>query len=174
METLPLEVQESAEAAIRRRAEGYLPPVHERVWLTQNAEEILDPAVLALLDAPHSELQGDTTIRPWLWAHVDDFVPRTAWATTCDSARNQALRVITERHDLIERCAHAAALLRTEGEDSAARIRARREVDAAERANAELELVAALAEGVASPRVDVDAAGLVILSSEPIPRDELR
>jgi ATP-dependent helicase HepA len=174
IETFPWEMRDSAEAATRRRAESYLPPLHERVWLNQNAEEILDPAVLALLDAPHSELRGDTTIRPWLWMHVDDFVPRAVWATTCDSARTKALRIIAERLDLTERCAHAAALLRREGEDSAARIRARREVGATERAKAELDLVAALAEGLSSPRVEVDAAGLVILSSAPIPADELR
>src|SRR5262249_40634700 len=43
VETLPWESRESSVAAIRRRAEGYLPPIQERVWLTSGGEEVRDP-----------------------------------------------------------------------------------------------------------------------------------
>jgi ATP-dependent helicase HepA len=174
VETLPWETRESSEAALRRRAEGYLPPVHERVWLTRDLDEIREPALLALLDAPHSELHGDVTIRPWLWLHVDDFVQREAWAATCDGARERAVNIVAQRHGLTELCARAAELLRTEGEDAAARIRARADYSATERAEDEVKLVHALGVGVNAPKIDVDAAGVVILSAEPIPADELR
>jgi ATP-dependent helicase HepA len=172
VETLPWEARKSSEAALRRRAESYLPPVHERVWLTRSLDEIRHPALLPLLDAPHSELHGDVTIRPWLWQHIDDFIPRDAWAVTCEKAREEAVRIVAQRHGLTELCATAAAQLRTEGEDAAARIRARADHDAADRAEDELNLVNALAVGLSAPKIDIDAAGVVILSAEPIPTDE--
>jgi ATP-dependent helicase HepA len=174
METLPWEAREPAESAIRRRAESYLPPVQERVWLEPSGGELNDPLTLALLEEPHAELRGDATIRPWLWPYVDQFVPRTDWATTCARMRENALKVIATRHELTDRCAHASARLRADGDDAAARIQARREPDAVERATSELALVEALSRGVGSPLIDVDVAGIVILASEPIPPEELR
>jgi ATP-dependent helicase HepA len=174
VETMPWEARESSEAALRRRAESYLPPVQERVWLTRGLEEIRHPLLLALLDAPYSELQGDATIRPWLWRHVDDFVPRDSWRATCEGARDRAVETVAHRHGLTELCAHAAETLRAEGEDAAARVRARTDQDAAERADDEVRLVDALAVGVSAPKIDIDAAGVVILSTEPLPAVELR
>jgi ATP-dependent helicase HepA len=174
IEILPTESRDSAEPAVRRRAEAYLPPFQERVWLTADIEEVHDPSVIALLAAPHRELWGDVTLRPWLWAHVDELVPRDEWPTTCAKARQRALEIVVARHELTEKCAHAAQLLQGDGEDAIARIQARREEEAAERAATEADLVAAVASGIASPRIDVDAAGIVILSSEPLPADELR
>jgi ATP-dependent helicase HepA len=174
IETLPWENRESGEPAVRRRAEAYLPPLQARVWLNADIEEVQDPAVVALLNAPHRELWGDVTIRPWLWAHVDELVPRDAWPATCARARQRAVEIVAARHELTDRCADAARSLQADGEDAAARIQARREPGAAERAAAETDLVTALASGISSPRVDVDAAGIVILSAEPLPRDELR
>lgn len=174
IETLPWESRESAEPAVRRRAEAYLPPFQERVWLSADIEEVHDPSVVSLLAAPYSELWGDVTLRPWLWSHVDELVPRSEWPATCARARQRALEIVAARHELTERCIHAAQLLRADGEDAVARIQARREEGVAERAVAEADLVTAVASGIASPRIDVDAAGIVILSSEPLPADELR
>jgi ATP-dependent helicase HepA len=174
VETLPWESRESSQPAVRRRAEAYLPPLQARVWLNAEIEEVHDPAVVALLAAPYSEFRGDVTLRPWLWAHVDELVPRDAWPATCASARQRALEIVAARHELTERCAHAAQLMQADGEDAAARIQARGEQGASERAAAEADLVTALASGIASPRIDVDAAGIVILSSESLPSDELR
>ena len=114
--------------------------------------ELKEPSTLALLEEPHSELRGDATIRPWLWSYVDQFVPRSDWATTCARVREKAVNLIATRHELTDRCAHAAAMLRAEGDDAAARIQARRESDSAQRATGELALVEALSAGVASPR----------------------
>ena len=101
-------------------------------------------------------------------------MPRDAWAVTCERARQRSINIINQRHDLTERCVHAARLLRSEGEDAVARMRARTEEGASERAEGELKLVYALATGLTEPKIDVDAAGVVILSSEPIPAEELR
>jgi hypothetical protein len=151
-----------------------LPPLQERVWFTRDLDEIRNPGLLKLLDAPHSELQGDATIRPWLWLHVDDFVPRDAWVAACERARDMAVKIVAERHGLSELCTRAAETLRAEGEDAAARVRARADQDAAARADDELKLVDALVAGVGAPKIDIDAAGIVILSAEPLPADELR
>ena len=111
IETLPWEAREYAESAIRRRAESYLPPVQERVWLDLSGDEVSDPRIIALLEEPHSELSGDATIRPWLWAYVDELIPRDGWPSTCARVRHAALATISTRHELTDRCAHAAALL---------------------------------------------------------------
>ena len=55
IETLPWEAREPAESAIRRRAESYLPPVQERVWLDPSGGELNEPSTLAFLEEPHSE-----------------------------------------------------------------------------------------------------------------------
>ena len=174
VETLPWDEQETAEPAVRRRAEAYLPPVQDRVWVDPRGAEIRDPATLSLLDAPYSEDRGDATIRPWLWAYVDRFVARPEWPATCESARAKAIEILSTRHELADRSAHAADRLRADGEDAVARIHARRDAGADEGAAAEACLVDSLVQGVASPKIDVDAVGVVILTSEPIPPEELR
>jgi ATP-dependent helicase HepA len=174
VETLPWDGREAAERAVRRRAEAYLPPVQERVWVDVAGNEIREATTLSLLEAPYSELWGDATIRPWLWSYVDVFVSRTDWARTCEDARTKAAQILCARHELADRTAHAAGALRLEGEDAVARIQARRETGAAERAGAEASLVTALAHGITSPKIEVDAVGVVVLSSEAIPQDELR
>jgi hypothetical protein len=174
IETLPWESRESATAAVRRRAEAYLPPLQERVWMDRRGKQITHPNLVAFLEAPYSEMRGDATLRPWLWMHVDELIPRAEWQDSCEKCRSSALEIVSELHELRERCRLGAALLRAEGEDAVARVRARREAGAAAVAESESELVAALARGVESPSIDVDAVGLVVLSSEPLPREETR
>ena len=167
-------MNEGSEAALRRRAESYLSPLIESVWLRPDGTEIQDEFILDLLDEPHSELQGDVTLRPWLWTYVDEHVPRTQWEDTCTRLRDQATELILDRNDVAARCGLAAAQLIQDGEDESARIRARREPAAGPRADTAVELARGLGDGVLSPLIEIDAAGIVVLSSNPLPADETR
>ena len=95
--------------------------------------------------------------------------------TVCERCRSTAIEIISERHELRERCSHRGRLA------SRGRRRRGRSSPSSTRSwsrslwlKANLELVAALARGVESPSIDVDAVGLVVLSSEPLPREETR
>lgn len=165
---------DSARPGIRRRVEAYFPPVLERVWLSAAGREITHAGVLSLLNQPYSELRGDMTIRPTLWSYVDPLVPRDKWRSSCRRARQAAVDGVRLRSELVERGEIASAALLADGRENAARLEARRDADASRRAVRDIAIMEALADGVRSPRAEIDVAGFVVLAAEPIPADELR
>jgi ATP-dependent helicase HepA len=160
------------EAALRRRAESYLAPVSERVWLGTGGKPVANDALLKVLDAPYSAERGDQTLRPAMWHVLDVHVPRDRWAAWCAGQQKQAHAVVHARTDLDRRCAEAAARAAADIEDQVARLAARG--NATDGADAELERAvgAALVQGLRNPDHEVDAVGIVVLSDAPLAAQE--
>ena len=158
--------------AVRRRAESYLAPTISRVWLDGTLSEVVDQKRLQILEAPYHELREDKTIRPAQWSRIDEHVSRAEWPAWCAMARKRAIAIAFAREDLRERCAAAAAAAASDSDDTLARLEAR--VDAASRDAEAVEraLGPALSEGLERPAAGIDAAGVMIVSSEPLPGDD--
>jgi ATP-dependent helicase HepA len=158
--------------AVRRRAESYLAPTISRVWLDSTLNEVVDQKRLQILNAPYQELRDDKTIRPAQWSRIDEHIGRAEWPAWCGMATKRAIAIGFGRQDLRERCAAAAATAARDSDDTLARLAAR--VDAASRDAQAVEraLGPALSEGLARPAAGIDAAGVVILSSDALSGDE--
>lgn len=163
------EIQRVSRDAVRRRAESYLAPMTSRVWLDRSLIEIVDEKRLQILEAPYNEMRNDKTIRPSDWSRIDDHIGRAEWPAWCADARERAFAVAFGRHDLQVRREAAAGGLARDSDDTLARLAAR--ADAASRDAEALEraLGPGLATGLTHPVAEVDAVGIVILSSEPMP-----
>ena len=108
------------EAALRRRAESYLPPITARVWLTSNGNTIQGERLLKILNAPYAQGHGDQTIRPPMWHRLDVHIPRERWSGWCAEQQNRAHELVRERNDLERRCADAAERAAIDSADQAA------------------------------------------------------
>jgi ATP-dependent helicase HepA len=158
--------------AVRRRAQSYLAPTISRVWLDTTLSEVADPKRLQILNAPYDELREDKTIRPEQWARIDEHIDRAEWPAWCAKATKQAIAIAFGRDDLRERCAAAAASATRDCEEALARLEARTDAASRDAETVERVLGPALSKGLARPVAGIDAAGIVIVSSEPLPRDE--
>jgi ATP-dependent helicase HepA len=161
----------SVEASMRRRAESYLAPITERVWLMIDGRAVVHAGLLKLLEAPYADRRGDQTLRPAMWDRLDVYVPRASWGAWCAEQERRALAVVTERKDLTARCGFAAEQAAEDSADQVARLLARGGASAASSANVEAQVGAALVAGLESPRFEVDAVGIVVLASTPIPQE---
>jgi ATP-dependent helicase HepA len=168
------ESRAEAAAPLARRAESYMTPVVERVWLDVHGVEVIDTALLALLEEPVSDVAGDETIRPNQWSRIAEHVGPASWEARCALLRDAAIAITQARGDVAQRCESAAFELEADGLDAAARMRARQEAQAATRAAAEERLTAALATGLRAPRTTIDAAGVVLLTGEPLREEDER
>lgn len=157
-----------AENDLRRRAESYLAPISARVWLDRNGIEIQEREVLALLNARYDGLH-DQTIPHELWHRLEDHIPGGDWATFCRRLRDISLEVIMKRHDLVQKCAGAASELLKDSDDAAVRLGARGDATSSEAEETEYGIGRKLAAGIAKPMTEVDASGVVLLASEPMP-----
>jgi hypothetical protein len=167
-----IDVSDAARAALRRRAESYLAPTTVRVWFNARGRELESERLLTLLNAPYSDRLGDQTIRPDAWHLVSDHVGVQGWAHFCATLRDRAEAAISTRPGFQERCRTAADQALFDSKDGAARLIARADEGQAHAPEAELRLGQALADGMLAPDFEVDAAGVVIMSSKPLPRDD--
>ncbi len=166
------ELQPISADAVRRRAESYLAPTVSRVWLDSMLSEVVDQKRLQILDAPYHELREDKTIRPTQWSRIDEHIGRAEWPAWCAMATERAIATAFGRDDLRERCAAAAAAAARDSDDTLARLAARVDAASHDAEAVERALGPALSEGLARPASGIDAAGVVIVSSEPLPGDE--
>lgn len=156
------------EAALRRKAESYFPAMTERVWLTLAGRPVTHDGLLQLLEAPYADRRGDQTLRPAMWERLDVHVPRSSWAAWCSSQQQHALSLVADRTDVTNRCQAGARQVAEDADDHVARLIARggrRAVAAAEQAAA---VGRSLAAGLQDPDYEVDAVGIVVLSSSPL------
>ena len=160
--------------AIRRRAESYLAPLTERVWLDRELREITDPKILQSLNAPYSDQRNDKTLRPSTWWAIDEHVARSEWPGWCARARDTAIETAFARHDLTQRCHDAANTAARDAADAYARLQARDDAPSRQAAAIEAALGPAIATGLEHPTAEIDAAGIVILSDTPLINDEDR
>ncbi|WP_437763396.1 protein DpdE [Sorangium sp. So ce281] len=166
---------DSAPEALRRRADETFPVEYRSIWLDVMLAEVRDPRVLDHLERPYQALTKggrDLNLRPDRWSAVDAAVPVTDWGELCVRARTAAERALRGTPGFVERCQTAAARVRVAGvavEDQLhSRIaRLSGAARASEEAAIELErqLIRALAAGVTTPLVRLDAVGAVYLAS---------
>lgn len=157
---------EQVRAALRRRAESYLQPLTERIWLNRGGKPVQNQALLRILAAPYADRRGDQTLRPSMWHRLDVHVPRGSWSRWCEQQQLAAHTALHESADLTSRCRDAVARATADLEEDLARVAARGDQEALV---VEQRVGAALIDGLRSPRREVDAAGIVVLSSEPLP-----
>jgi ATP-dependent helicase HepA len=170
--TLATDATDAVRAALRRRAESYLAPLTVRVWFDARGTELKSERLLTILNAPYSDRQGDQTIRPEAWHLVADHVGVEGWGSFCRTLRDSAPAVMSARPGFQERCQVAADQALFDCEDGAARLLARSDYDQAAAADDELRLGHALVRGMLAPAYEVDAAGVVVMSSKPLPRED--
>jgi ATP-dependent helicase HepA len=170
LDFVPLDERDITRPALQRRAESYLPPLTERVWLNIAGGEVKADALLKILNGPFSESLGDETVRPSEWHLITEHVSARAWYDQCAQWRGSATRIATERGSLRDRCMRAAEQCDGDTAEAAARlaVRARHSAEALEKS--ELELGAAISRGIREPLVEVDAVGVVVLSSRAKPQ----
>jgi ATP-dependent helicase HepA len=154
--------------ALRRRAESYLAPVTERVWLTARGQPVQGEKLLRVLDAPYNDRASDQTIRPEAWHRIDEHVRRDEWASWCFALRDRAHSVAAMRAGLKAACEAAAAQAESDSAEAAGRLFARRERASREAGEREIEVGAALARGLRAPTFGTDAAGIVVMASKPL------
>jgi ATP-dependent helicase HepA len=159
------------ESALRRRAQSYLAPVFERVWLDVEANQVRDEALLGLLNAPYADNRGDRTLRPQMWHRLHDHVPADHWADWCAAQRQQARALVRARNHLDQKCAQAARLAGEDSDDLVARLSVRKDDDGRRAVDLERSIGKALTEGIRNPESEVDAIGIVVLSNAVLPNE---
>lgn len=159
-----------------RLADAAFPPIVETIWIDQELQPA-DEECLFELARPYSK-PHDTNLTPGLWPEA---IARTGcdnWRELCDSVRGVAERLLVEKFDL-----HALARSKADALTSAraltkeqllSRLEAMPEACASERAALEREIEQArsltrkLVSGILCPRIRLDSAGVVVLSSTPL------
>lgn len=170
----------SSKQALRRRADDAFPVDYRTVWLNSDLEQIKNAKVLAVLGLSYSKQPRpdggrDVNLGIDRWERIATLVQVGDWADFCWRARNVAEGVIRNDPTFQERCARSAAHARhlslATSNALASRITrlsgATREAE--ERAS-ELESVLnnAIIQGIESPSIRVDSAGVLVLASTPL------
>ncbi len=132
-----------------------------------------DAGLLQILNAPYDADLGDQTLRPSVWHLLDDHIS-APWADVCRRLRDRARSIVVDRADLRQRCRSAAELLLTDSADAAARLASRRDAPNTGAEATERRIGQVLADGIVTPAIEVDAAGIVLLSSQTMPTERDR
>lgn len=176
MEWLQNELAASPEA-IFRRADAAFPPIVETLWIDH---ELMVPSASLQheLDLLFSQEAGDRNLNQSRWPlALEQFSP-CHWQSLCESTRNEAEKMLRERHglkalaerccaDLIEKqamdeqqCAsHLEAFKGNSGEQAGFRA----EMDQRR------SMVETIISAIRTPSVRLDAAGVVFLSASALP-----
>lgn len=157
--------------AVQRRADGFLAPRLETIWTSLDGSEVRDLALVAALDRPYDPAAGDVNLNvDRRWA-LDELVGTADWEARCRSARELSEEGLRDRPEFEAAAALAASNFEAASRSSSTQRRTRLAfVDARQRTREEEELRAddaidsALAAGLRTPRVRLDAVGVVVLS----------
>jgi ATP-dependent helicase HepA len=157
--------------AMQRRADGFLAPGLETIWTTLDGSEVGDGDLLAALERPYEPATGDVNLNvDRRWA-LDELVGSSDWESRCRSARRRSEAALRSRAEFGSAADLAAVSFESTVRSSTRKRRTRLAfVDARERAREEEELRvdetidSALAAGLRTPRVRLDAMGVVVLS----------
>ena len=174
------------EEAVKLRADGLLPPLLQTVWVSADGQGVDDEKIQELLDMPYDQdgikrFGRDYNLNAERWERIDPMVQSEEWAATCHEVRRQAEAVLVQQVGLEERCARYADRALRLASENIDRLQTRlsqsqgtapgREVEQLE---LEKALIAALEEGIRSPKIRLDSIGAVFLSTvDPFP-DETR
>lgn len=159
--------------ALQRRADSHLPPTLQTVWTTLDGAEIHDEALLAVFDRPYDPSTGDVNLNvERRWA-LDQLVGAADWEPRCRTARSLSEEALRGRPNFSAVAQAAAESLEAAARTTTTMRRIRLAfVDDRQRGREEVELELdeeinlALARGLRTPRVRLDAIGLVVLSPQ--------
>lgn len=165
-----------AATALRVTADAIFAPIRQTVWVDLDSGPVTDDDVLAELGQRYGSHEGgkDTNLRPERWPKVDEVRPTSDWAKSISRARQAAEQTVRSdkavtgaqeraREELRARLERAeSVLLSRTSRLTGAAVEAERFVLEKER-----NLNRALAAAVDALRVRVDAAGVIVLASEP-------
>jgi ATP-dependent helicase HepA len=156
--------------ALQRRADGFLPPTLETLWTTLDGSELHDGPLCHLLERPYDPACGDLNLnQDRRWA-LDQLIGEGDWGPRCRTARAESEQSLRARASFVSACESASARFEAASRVTHTQRRVRlgslterqRAVEEAE-LEAEVNIDAALAEGIRMPRVRLDAVGVVVL-----------
>ena len=159
--------EEFSIGAVKRRAEEFLPPLFETIWVNTSGEHVTSEELLQELEQPYSK--ADVNLRVPRWEAVDDWGLVANWSRVCDqveaSARSHvhtaidldalvtdALRQVSERHrEVVRRLEARMSIIENRaGEESVLDI--------------ERRLHECLCRAIENPHVRLDSVGAVFVS----------
>ncbi len=157
--------------AVQRRSDAFFRPTVASVWSTLDAEELDDPAILALVERPYDPDRGDVNLnhqRHWV---LDELVGEADWEPRCRTARAASEGILRGQPWFGVLCQSAALRFEAASRVSIVQRQVRLGfVSQRQRVTEEVEMEtqvgidAALADGMQRPRVRLDAVGVVVLS----------
>lgn len=166
--------------AVRRRADGAFPQMHRTLWLDATLERVRDERVIEWLELPYSKERRpdggtDVNLKAETWNAADEARPVADWGELCVRTRARAEQFLREDGSLREACRRHAQGWRRENTVGLERLQSRlirlhgpgRDVEAS-LMDFEARIGKALAEGIESPSIRLDAMGAVYLSSRPL------
>ena len=172
---------DSKKSSLVRRGDTLFCPTVIQVWLDEEGDEISEAFINRYLAPGYAKLGGngylDKNLDAQLLAALNRYSPDslTNWRETCGRLRDRAKAVVMSKPDLLVQQNNAIDRALEEDEIRYAQIRARIQslsglvADLEERQlRLEETLNAALHRGISTPKIKVDVAGVVFLTSEPV------
>lgn len=171
-----------AHSSIARRGDALFPPSLVRVWINEEGEELGSDFVEEYLSQPYKK-EGtsagtylDTNLKLHRLLSLASAMPDVFenWDTRCNRMRDQAHSILNKRPEFISLKERAIINAKLEDEVRYAQLKTRiqhlkgKEADS-ERAQLQFESAIndALYQGINSPSIKVDVAGVVFLSNQP-------
>jgi ATP-dependent helicase HepA len=172
---------DTARAAISRRGDALFPPFVVQVWIDEEGDEPSTEFIEKYLTLPYAKngnkgIYIDTNLKSLRFRSLMEIAPDSfaIWGERCIRMRDRAKAILIARSN--HTAAKVVAIKRARIEDEvreaqlATRIRMLNGVEAnSEREQLEFEvnLNAALYQGIENPSIKVDVAGVVILAKTP-------
>lgn len=169
--------EQGVKNALSRRADGFLAPFYERLWLDGELDVVDDESVLALLDADYKTIYADQTLNWTQWQKIEGYEVTCLdnWEEFVAEARRVAGEKICVKASLHERSETAVNRARLANDVRLARLRARiSKLDGLLklREQTELDLETRVSEslysGMSDPSLSLDTIGVIFLSDIPL------
>jgi ATP-dependent helicase HepA len=159
----------SAGRSLERRADAFLPPFVETVFLDTDCRPATDANLLAVLNRPYlasNKGGSDYNLANERLEALDTLIPPSRWADICTRAREASALEVLKRGTpaLQERC---EAFAHQADHTLAARLtqlRLRSSTESAQELIAEEAVGAALVRGIRSPLLRLDSVGFIAVS----------
>ncbi|MFZ1976300.1 MAG: protein DpdE [Candidatus Acidiferrales bacterium] len=172
-------------AALRRQAQGWLPPTIQKVIVDGHGDVVNDPELQGLLQASYLKVTHggtDLNLTGSRVSAIDGLIDPERWSETCHVARDSAETVMRGRSDHLDRLRASHARAQEEWTQRLSTLQARAAYSRKEGASEayvtldlgiEQQVGAAILRGIATPRIRVDSVGFVVLSGRDCPGESL-
>jgi ATP-dependent helicase HepA len=178
---VPIVNTETATSAISRRGDALFPPLVVQIWIDEEGDEVSTEFIEKYLTVPYDKhgtngTYHDTNLKSLRFLSLMETDPDTFanWTERCIRMRDSAKAILGAKSDHMEAKVTAIKNARIEDEVREAQLATRiRMLDGIESDSEreqlaiEKKLNAALYQGIETPLIKVDVAGVVILSGMP-------